>query len=51
MLTDKQIDETDYLTAQEKTWNANAYKGCQLTPYTVRALTIELKRQRLPTDV
>ena len=39
MLTDKQIGEIDYFAAQEKTWNANAYEGHQLTPDIVRSLT------------
>ena len=46
MLTDKQIDEIDYLAAQEKTWNSRLYKDLRLTRDTVRSLTIELKRQR-----
>jgi hypothetical protein len=46
MLTDTQIDEIDYLAAQEKYWNFDAYIGCGVTPDTVRSLAKELKRQR-----
>ena len=46
MLTDKQIDEIDYLAAGEKHWSNWRYNDLPLKPDTVRTLTTELKRQR-----
>jgi len=46
MLTDKQIDEIDYMAAQEQMWSDRHYAEPRIKPDTVRALTTELKRHR-----
>ena len=46
MLTDKQIDEIDYLAAREKHWDMGQYDALQIKPDMVLQLTTELKRQR-----